>query len=139
MSGGVAWANALQALALFVAAAGTWWHCRSRWRGSGTGQMAEASGEAFRRDTVASAIPCSVRDGRLLGGLDLAATLRAAPVEQKGLLAEADGGVVILAMAERLDAGTSAELMLPSMRRCDAAAGWPVEQTAGPVRLGRAG
>jgi magnesium chelatase subunit D len=48
-------------------------------------------------------IPLHVADGRLLGGLDLAATLRAGrPVAENGILAEADGGVVELAMAERV-------------------------------------
>ena len=48
-------------------------------------------------------IPLHVTDGRLLGGLDLTATLRAGrPVAEHGLLAEADGGVVELAMAERV-------------------------------------
>ena len=48
-------------------------------------------------------IPLHVADGRLLGGLDLAATLRAGrPVAEHGILAEADGGVVELAMAERV-------------------------------------
>ena len=48
-------------------------------------------------------IPLHVTDGRLLGGLDLTATLRAGrPVAEHGLLAEAHGGVVELAMAERV-------------------------------------
>ena len=56
-------------------------------------------------------LPLHVADGRLLGGLDLAATLRAGrPVAERGLLAEADGGVVLVAMAERLTPGTAARL-----------------------------
>jgi magnesium chelatase subunit D len=48
-------------------------------------------------------IPPHIADGRLLGGLDLNATLLAGrPVAERGLLAEADGGVLVLAMAERL-------------------------------------
>ena len=48
-------------------------------------------------------IPLHIADGRLLGGLDLNATLLAGrPVAERGLLAEADGGVLVLAMAERL-------------------------------------
>jgi magnesium chelatase subunit D len=44
----------------------------------------------------------------LLGGLDLNATLLAGrPVAERGLLAEADGGVIVLAMAERLSAATT--------------------------------
>ena len=53
-------------------------------------------------------LPLHTADGRLLGGLDLNATLLAGrPVAERGLLAEADGGVVLLAMAERLSAATT--------------------------------
>ena len=56
-------------------------------------------------------IPLHVSEGRLLGGMDLAATLRAGrPVAERGLLAQADGGVVELAMAERLEGATAAHL-----------------------------
>ena len=56
-------------------------------------------------------LPLNVADGRLLGGLDLAATLKAGlPVGERGILAEADGGVVIVAMAERLAQTTAARL-----------------------------
>ena len=56
-------------------------------------------------------IPLHIADGRLLGGLDLAATLRAGrPVAERGLLAESDGGLVLLAMAERVSRSTAAHL-----------------------------
>jgi len=56
-------------------------------------------------------VPLHVNDDRLLGGLDLSATLQAGrPIAQRGLLAEADGGVVLLAMAERLSAATAASV-----------------------------
>jgi len=56
-------------------------------------------------------IPLNVPDARLLGGLDLAATLQAGrPVAERGILAEADGGVVLLAMAERLPPGAAARI-----------------------------
>ncbi|MBX9615619.1 MAG: magnesium chelatase subunit D [Caulobacteraceae bacterium] len=56
-------------------------------------------------------LPPGVGDDRLLGGLDLAAALGAGRrVLQKGLLAEADGGVLIAPMAERLDSGVAARL-----------------------------
>jgi len=56
-------------------------------------------------------VPLHIHDARLLGGLDLAATLRAGrPVAQRGLLAEADGGALLLAMAERLPSATAARL-----------------------------
>ncbi|MBK5969924.1 magnesium chelatase ATPase subunit D [Thiorhodovibrio winogradskyi] len=62
-------------------------------------------------DTPMRRVPLHIADGRLLGGLDLAATLRAGrPVAERGLLAEVDGGVVVLAMAERIARSTAAHL-----------------------------
>ena len=62
-------------------------------------------------DAPVRRVPLHVTDDRLLGGLDLAATLQAGrPVAQRGLLAEADGGVVLLAMAERLTSATAGRL-----------------------------
>ncbi len=56
-------------------------------------------------------IPCNIADARLLGGLDLVATLRAnRPVVERGVLAGVDEGVVVVAMAERLTAHTAALL-----------------------------
>ena len=56
-------------------------------------------------------MPLSITDERLLGGLDLPATLATGrPVLQKGLLAESDGSVLLLAMAERLPTATAARL-----------------------------
>ncbi len=56
-------------------------------------------------------IPLNINDAALLGGLDLGATLQAGrPISQKGVLTQADGGVVILAMAERVPAGLAAKL-----------------------------
>ncbi len=58
-------------------------------------------------------VPLHISDGRLLGGLDLAATLNAGrPVAERGLLVEADGGVIELAMAERIAPGTAARLTM---------------------------
>ncbi|MBC7608667.1 MAG: magnesium chelatase subunit D [Polaromonas sp.] len=56
-------------------------------------------------------VPLNINDTALLGGLDLGATLHAGrPVVQQGVLAQSDGGVVLLAMAERLSLGTAARL-----------------------------
>ncbi len=56
-------------------------------------------------------VPLHAGDNRILGGLDLAATLRAGrPIVERGLLAEADGGILILAMAERITAAAVARL-----------------------------
>ena len=49
-------------------------------------------------------LPLGIADERLVGGLDLTATLgEGRLVMQRGLLAEADGGIVIAAMAERME------------------------------------
>jgi magnesium chelatase subunit D len=55
--------------------------------------------------------PISIADDRLLGGLDLTATLAAGrPVATRGVLAEADGGVIVLPMAERIASETAARI-----------------------------
>lgn len=55
--------------------------------------------------------PLHIADDRLLGGLDLTATLAAGrPIAERGLLAEADGGVVVLPMAERLAPSAAARI-----------------------------
>jgi magnesium chelatase subunit D len=56
-------------------------------------------------------LPLHTAESRLLGGLDLNATLLAGyPVAERGLLAEADGGVLVLAMAERLPPATAVHI-----------------------------
>lgn len=55
--------------------------------------------------------PVNIADDRLLGGLDLAATLRAGrPIAENGLLAQTHGGVLVLAMAERQTVATAARI-----------------------------
>jgi magnesium chelatase subunit D len=62
-------------------------------------------------DAPVRRIPLGIEDDRLLGGLDLTASLASGrPVVQQGVLAQTDGGVAILAMAERLDAAAAARL-----------------------------
>ena len=56
-------------------------------------------------------IPLHISESRLLGGLDLAATLRAgSPVAEQGLLATCHGGAALLSMAERVSPTTAALL-----------------------------
>lgn len=109
---GDAWADAVLAASLFaVDPAGTGGVAlralagpvRDRWLGVVRGLLPR--GAPLRR------VPLGIADGRLLGGLDLAATLRAGrPVAERGVLAQADGGAVLLAMAERLPADTAARV-----------------------------
>ncbi|MWV21121.1 magnesium chelatase subunit D [Methylobacterium sp. 2A] len=56
-------------------------------------------------------LPPGIGDDALLGGLDLAATLAAGrAIARPGLLAQADGGIVVVPMAERLPPGTASRL-----------------------------
>ena len=56
-------------------------------------------------------LPAQIDDDRLLGGLDLALSLATGrPVQQRGLLAEVDQGVLIAGMAERMTAGLAAKI-----------------------------
>lgn len=56
-------------------------------------------------------LPAATADDRLIGSIDLTATLATGrPVLQKGVLAEADGGIVVIPMAERLSSGTAARI-----------------------------
>ncbi len=67
--------------------------------------------DALPEGTALRRVPLGIADDRLLGGLDLAATLNAGrPVHARGLLAEAEGGVLLLPMAERLPPGMAARL-----------------------------
>ena len=111
-SEGAAWSDASRAAALLAVdpagLGGIWLRAgagpvRDRW----TAQLLHLlpAGTPVRR------LPVHIADDRLLGGLDLAATLHAGhPVAQRGLLAEADGGLVLVPMAERLGTGTAARL-----------------------------
>jgi magnesium chelatase subunit D len=67
--------------------------------------------KALPEETPWRRLPLGIPDSRLLGGLDLAATLAAGrPVAERGVLAGADGGILVAAMAERLDTPTAAKL-----------------------------
>jgi magnesium chelatase subunit D len=55
--------------------------------------------------------PATIADDRLLGGLDLGVTLASGrAIVARGLLAEADGGIVVVGSADRLPPGTAARL-----------------------------
>lgn len=77
-------------------------------------------GSSPARDALVAAIsatiecrrlPAHVDDERLLGGIDIAASLAAGkPVETSGLLSEGEGGVFIVPMAERMGEALSGRL-----------------------------
>ena len=105
------WSLAVQAAALLaidpVGLAGARIHAgagpvRDAWMSLLQSLMGDA---AWRR------MPVNITDERLLGGLDLSATLSAGrPILQQGVLADVNGGTLILAMAERLPSATGAKL-----------------------------
>ncbi|WP_281683509.1 magnesium chelatase subunit D [Thalassobaculum salexigens] len=62
-------------------------------------------------ETPVRRLPIHVADDRLIGGIDLAATLRSGrTVVERGLLAACDGGVLIVPMAERMTGATASRL-----------------------------
>jgi magnesium chelatase subunit D len=107
--GGARWPDALLAAALFAVDPAGIGGVRLR---AQSGPLREAWFgylAGFLGSTTLRRVPAHVDEARLLGGLDLAATLRAGrPVAEQGLLALADGGVLALQMAERLRPGSAA-------------------------------
>ena len=106
-----AWADALLGALLFaVDPRGTGVALRA-----GAGPVREHWWGLLRQQLGAATVrrlPVQIRDDRLLGGLDLTASLQAGrPIAQRGVLAECDGGVLLLPMAERLPASTVAKLV----------------------------
>ena len=79
-----------------------WW-CEAPPDLCATDWMAQTRGLLPLGTRIGRAAP-SIADDRLLGGLDLSASLAAGrPVMQSGVLASHDGGVVVLPMAERIE------------------------------------
>jgi magnesium chelatase subunit D len=108
----VHWADAVLAAALFaVDSAGTGGVAVRALPGPVRDRWLALLRERLPPPAPVRRVPLHVPDGRLLGGLDLAATLQAGrPVAERGLLAEADGGIVVLPMAERLAPATAARI-----------------------------
>jgi magnesium chelatase subunit D len=72
----------------------------------------------LRENTPYRKLPLSIQDERLLGGLDLAATLNTGkPVLNKGVLAEVHNGVLVVPMAERISPALAARLTAVMDRR----------------------
>lgn len=67
---------------------------------------------AFGDEIALRRMPGHVDDERLLGGIDIAASLSAGrPITQKGLIEEACGGALLVGMAERIDTSVAGRLM----------------------------
>ncbi len=77
----------------------------------GASPAREALVAALGQHIALRRIPGHVDDERLLGGIDLAASLSAGrPIRQTGLIEEAAGGALLAGMAERMDAGIAGRL-----------------------------
>ena len=112
MNAALAWSDAVTAAQLFaVDPAGTGGVLLRSRAGPVRDRWLAAMRAALPPSQPLRNLPLHIADGRLLGGLDLNATLLAGrPVAERGLLAETDGGVLILAMAERLSAATTVHI-----------------------------
>lgn len=74
-------------------------------------ELVIALGAAIGTGAPIRRLPAHIDDERLFGGLDLGATLGAGRVvAREGLLAQADGGAIIVPMAERLSDGVAAAI-----------------------------
>ena len=119
MTGAAAWADAGLAAALLAVDPGLGGAVlRAR-----AGPARDAWMEMFARlaaDRPMVRVPPGIEDDRLLGGLDLAATLAAGrPVRSAGLLEEAAGRTLVLPMAERTAPGLAARLNAATDRGAD--------------------
>lgn len=73
--------------------------------------LTAALGAAIGVDAPLKRLPAHIDDERLFGGLDLGATLGAGRVVSRaGLLAQADGGALVVPMSERLSDGVAAAI-----------------------------
>lgn len=78
----------------------------------GSSPARDALVEALAGELPLRRMPGHVDDERLLGGIDIAASLAAGrPVVQTGLIEEAQNGALIIPMAERMDTSVAGRLM----------------------------
>lgn len=105
------WRDAVESLVLFaIAPAGTGLRLNSG-PGAARDEWLSSLREVLPRRTPVVRVPNAVSEERLLGGLDLAATLKSLrPITQRGLIAEADRGILLVSMAERITGDIAAPL-----------------------------
>ena len=78
---------------------------------AGAQQWIAALRERLPTEMRVRRLPSSATDDRIFGGLDLAATIASGtPVAERGVLADAHGGVVIIPLIERMPVATQARL-----------------------------
>lgn len=106
-----AWSQAVHAAAIFAVAPQATGLVVRGGPGPARDALLRTIQELLPLDAAFKRVPSGVADDRLLGGLDLAMSLKTGrPVVAPGLLAEADGGVLVLTMAERIAATTAARI-----------------------------
>jgi magnesium chelatase subunit D len=112
MTGACAWSDAVAALQLFaVDPYGTGGIVLRSRAGPVRNRWLAMLRSAFPPSQPQKYLPQHIADSRLLGGLDLNATLLAGhPIAERGLLAEADGGVLVVATTERLLSATTVHI-----------------------------
>jgi magnesium chelatase subunit D len=111
-AGETIWSDAIAAAALFaVDPIGLGGVCVRAGAGPIRDRWLEILRGAFPPSVPFRKLPPAISDDRLIGGVDLAATLQAGrPVAERGLLSDVDGGVLIAVMAERLAAASIAHV-----------------------------
>lgn len=111
-AGETIWSDATAAAALFaVDPIGTGGICVRAGAGPVRDRWLEILRGLFPSSVAFRKLPPAISDGRLLGGIDLPATLQAGrPIIDRGLLAEVSSGILLAVMAERLTASTIAHL-----------------------------
>ncbi len=104
-SGDVGWDDAALALDLFcVSPCALGGVVLRAWPGALRDHLQARVRQSMPVETPLLRVPLHVTEDRLLGGLALAATLRAGRIViEHGLLSQANGGVVVIAMAERIE------------------------------------
>ena len=103
--------DALLALSLFLIAPDQLGGLSLRGSGPVRDALLERLSEAAGCTFPLRRMPAHIDDERLLGGVDLAASLAGGrQVRARGLLEEITGGVLVVPMAERLDAGVAGRL-----------------------------
>lgn len=109
---GEPWSEAVQAAAIFAVAPATTGLVLRGPPSPVRDAVLQTIRDLLPSDAPVKRVPAAIADDRLLGGLDLAVSLKTGrPAIAPGILAEANGGVLVLAMAERISRSTAARIV----------------------------
>lgn len=107
-----AWFEAVQAAAIFAVAPSTTGLVLRGPPSPARDALLETIRDLLPSNAALKRVPAAIADDRLLGGFDLAVSLTTGrPAIAPGVLAEADGGILVLAMAERIPRATAARIV----------------------------